>query len=144
MTSAIIEILIMLLGAAIFGYLVGRLCGRCNNCGMCMRCGNTSSSQTVVATPVPQKPTGTKDDLKQIEGIGAGIEKLLNTEGIHTFDHVVHAPVERIRAILTKAGPIFASHDPATWREQAILARDGKWIEFETLKKELVNGIRIK
>jgi hypothetical protein len=34
-------------------------------------------------------------------------------------------------------------HDCETWPEQAALARDGKWAEFEALVTALNNGKRV-
>lgn len=83
-----------------------------------------------------------KDDLKKIEGIGPKIEQLLNTGGIHTFDDLTKATVERIRGILIAAGPNYAVHDPSTWAEQATLANTAQWEALDTLQEELKGGKR--
>ena len=83
-----------------------------------------------------------KDDLKKIEGVGPKIEQLLNADGINTFNDVVNATVERIKGILTAAGPNYAVHDPATWAEQSRLAASGNWDELAKLQEELKGGKR--
>jgi predicted flap endonuclease-1-like 5' DNA nuclease len=157
--TALLEILIMLVGAFLFGYYVRKFCSCCSDC--CCDCAEqklvakTAPAAVVpkpqvapVAAPVapapkpvaaPVAPT-TKDDLKKIEGIGPAIEKLLNAEGITTFAQIADAAPGRLKAILDKAGSQFAMHDCETWPQQAALARDGKWTEFEALLVKLVNG----
>ncbi len=86
--------------------------------------------------------SSTKDDLKKIEGIGPKIEQLLNADGINTFQDIINTSVERIRGILTAAGPNYAVHDPATWAEQSELADAGKWEALDALQEELKGGKR--
>lgn len=81
------------------------------------------------------------DDLKIIEGIGPKIAELLNTAGIMTFAELASTEVSKLDEILTAAGPKFSIHQPTTWSQQAALARDGKFEELETLKKELDGGL---
>lgn len=81
-----------------------------------------------------------KDNLKKIEGIGPKIEKLLNADGILTFDQLAKAKVKRVAAILEAAGPRFRMHDPGTWAKQAKLAAAGKWEELDKLQAELDGG----
>ncbi|MEL7021335.1 MAG: helix-hairpin-helix domain-containing protein, partial [Bacteroidota bacterium] len=59
-----------------------------------------------------------KDDLKKINGIGPKIEKLLNEAGIFTYQQLIDAKDEELRAILKEAGPRFKMHNPADWNEQ--------------------------
>lgn len=81
-----------------------------------------------------------KDDLKKIEGIGPKIEGLLNEGGFMTFAELAAGPTEKIQAILDAAGPRYRIHKPATWSEQAALARDGKWDELNELQDRLDGG----
>ena len=90
-----------------------------------------------VATPLTE---AVKDDLKKIEGVGPKIEGLLNAGGFHTFADVAEGPVEKIQAILDEAGPRYRVHKPATWAQQAALARDGKWDELKVLQDQLSGG----
>jgi predicted flap endonuclease-1-like 5' DNA nuclease len=159
--TALLEILIMLVGAFLFGYFVRKYCSCCSDC--CCECADKkpqakAAPQAVaaakphiaptVAAPVALAPkpvaapvaASTKDDLKKIEGIGPAIEKLLNAEGITSFAQIADAQPGRLKAILDTAGSQFAMHDCETWPQQAALARDGKWTEFEALLVKLVNG----
>lgn len=154
--TALLEILIMLVGAFLFGYFVRAYCTECcSDCDCdCEEKKPATKAAVPAATPKPvvapvmpvaaPKPAPVvhtaKDDLKKIEGIGPAIEKLLNAEGITTFAQVASAQPAALKAILEKAGSQFALHDCETWPQQAALARDGKWTEFEALLVKLVNG----
>jgi len=48
--------------------------------------------------------------------------------------------VEKMKSILDAAGPRFQIHNPATWADQAALARDGKWDELKKWQDELYKG----
>lgn len=156
--TALLEILIMLVGSFAFGYFV-RWYGSCC-CGCECTCDSEQKPSAPAPSPKPQpvahaeKPAPApvvtapapgikRDDLKKIEGIGPAIEKLLNTEGILTFTQVAEATPVRLRAILEKAGPQFALHECESWPQQAALARDGKWVEFEALLAKLLSGQRV-
>ena len=131
-STAIFEIIIMLLVAFILGYLICR----CKN-----RCGKKAviaGAAAVAAGAAVAK--GGKDDLKLIEGIGPAIEKVLNNAGITTFAQVVELEVTEIRTILDNAGPQFKIRSGETWAEQAVLGRDGKFDELAVLREELDNG----
>lgn len=90
----------------------------------------------VVAATTPTK----KDDLKIVEGIGPKIEELFNNAGIYTFAELADTSAEKMKAILDAAGPRFQIHNPATWADQAALARDGKWDELKKWQDELYKG----
>jgi predicted flap endonuclease-1-like 5' DNA nuclease len=80
------------------------------------------------------------DDLKLIEGIGSVIEGLLNKANIYTFKKLAAMPIGGLRDILEEAGERFRIHDPATWPDQAELARDGKWDALKTMQDALKGG----
>ncbi len=71
------------------------------------------------------------DDLVIIEGIGPKIAGLFNDAGITTFAQLADTSVEKMKEILTAAGPRYAVHNPSSWAEQAVLARDGKMDELK-------------
>lgn len=81
------------------------------------------------------------DDLTVLEGIGPKINILLKEAGITTFAQLAETEVEKLRTILNEANLRIA--DPATWPEQAKLAAEGKWDEFEKLTAELKGGRRV-
>ena len=84
------------------------------------------------------------DDLSIIEGIGSKITELLIQAGIYTFADLAQTDVSRLYQVLYEGGPRYNRADPATWPEQAALARDGNWVVLETLQDELKGGKRDK
>jgi predicted flap endonuclease-1-like 5' DNA nuclease len=82
----------------------------------------------------------TQDDLKAVEGIGPKIEQLLHADGIKTWAQLANASVDRLKAILTKAGPRYMLADPMTWPRQAALANEGQWAALDDLQKALNGG----
>lgn len=81
-----------------------------------------------------------KTNLEIIEGIGPKIKEVLNNARIVTFRDLATTPIYRIKDILDAGGSQFASHDPSTWVEQAMLAENGQWEQLEDLKNYLVAG----
>jgi predicted flap endonuclease-1-like 5' DNA nuclease len=96
--------------------------------------GIAASGLGVAAAPTK------KDDLKIVEGIGPKIEELFNKAGIYTFAELSNTTAARMKEILDAAGPRFQIHNPATWADQAALARDGKWDELKKWQDELYKG----
>ncbi|MBK6783527.1 MAG: 50S ribosomal protein L27 [Saprospiraceae bacterium] len=86
------------------------------------------------------KPSSSKDNLAKIEGIGPKIAELFNNAGIMTFADLAGSDVDKLKDILSEAGPRFAAHSPGTWPQQASLAADGKWDELKTLQESLDGG----
>ncbi len=138
-STAITEILIMLIVAGIIGYLLGLL-----HSYLTCKCKKevTSVKEETKKVATIQESV-VKDDLKKIEGIGPAIEKLLHAAGIFTFAQLADTSLEKIKEIIHAAGPQFQMHGGDTWAEQAVLARDGKWEEFKKLTDELSNGKRV-
>ena len=68
-------------------------------------------------------------DLTMINGIGPGIQKVLNDAGIYTFDQLARSTPEDLRTIIRMSG--LRSDDPANWPEQARLAAEGKWDDMK-------------
>ncbi len=83
---------------------------------------------------------GKPDDLKIIEGIGPKIAELLVAAGISTFVKLAETDVAKLREILEAAGSKFATHDPATWPQQATLAAEGKMDALKVLQDQLQGG----
>ena len=142
-STAALEIITMLAGSFLLGYLLHWLICRARHSSMATTSARTpraavSSNMTAPAarTTVSSKP----DDLKVIEGIGPKIETLLNAAGIMTFAQLARSSAASVKSILDEAGPRFQMHDPSTWMEQAALARDGKMAELERLKERLTAG----
>ncbi len=81
-----------------------------------------------------------EDDLTKIEGIGPKIEQLLNADGIRSYRDMVDGGVDKIQAVLDKAGPLYKVHNPMTWTNQAELAAEGKWDELYQMQSQLKGG----
>lgn len=81
-----------------------------------------------------------KDDLKIVEGIGPRIAELFNENGIQTWLQLSNTSPDRLREILTEAGPRFRMHNPDTWPNQALLAAEGRWQELEDYQDHLTGG----
>ena len=151
------EILIMLLGAFILGYLLRWAQNKLWGCEYCeeidfeeeiyvsdeivLEEGNkmneekTEQAENTQAVPLPAGVT--MDDLKIVEGIGPKIELLLNKEGINTWKALAETNAVYLRQILADAGDGFHMHDPATWPEQAALAQTGRWEQLAGLQDAL-------
>jgi len=85
--------------------------------------------------------SGAVDDLKVIEGIGPKIASVLNAAGISSFRQLADLSPARILEILGNADPrLLRLADPATWPQQAQLAADGAWDEFQKLTDQLKGG----
>ena len=96
--------------------------------------------ETVVETTSKASKSPKADDLKIIEGIGPKIADLFINADVDTFAKLAETSVEQMKSILSSGGPRFASHDPSTWAEQAVLARDGKMAELQELQDRLNGG----
>lgn len=106
--------------------------------------GTKKNTATVKKAKTTKKAAKTpaKDKLTIIEGIGPKIEGLLKADGIDTFDKLAKASQKKLKEILEKAGPRYKMHDPATWSEQAKLAKAGEWDKLEKLQSKLKGGKR--
>ena len=95
--------------------------------------------KTAVVEVENTEPTATAgDDLEIIEGIGPKIASVLTEAGIDTFAKLADTTPEAIQEIVSAAG--IGSKSPATWPQQAALARDGKFDELKVWQDELNAG----
>lgn len=120
--DATMEILIMVIGAWIFGFILGWILKRCNH--------------SEIVTAHKSKKV---DNLKVVEWIWPKIEKLLNKADIHSFKDLSDANYKDIKKLLEDAGSMFKMHDPKTWPDQAKLAADGHWGELKEYQ-DLLNA----
>jgi large subunit ribosomal protein L17 len=92
----------------------------------------------VVEEVVAEPSEVAADDLEIIEGIGPKIAGALVAAGVTTFAQLADMTPEAIQEIVSAAG--IGSKSPATWPQQASLARDGKFDELKTWQDELNAG----
>jgi predicted flap endonuclease-1-like 5' DNA nuclease len=83
---------------------------------------------------------GSSEDLTVIEGLGPKIQMLLNQYGIYTYRQLAETEVERLKEILSTAGPQLAMHDPGTWPSQANLAANDQWDTLKSVQGFLKGG----
>ncbi|MGO3163055.1 MAG: 50S ribosomal protein L17, partial [Sphingobacteriaceae bacterium] len=67
----------------------------------------------------------------------------LTAAGIASYAELAKTDAEKVKEILSEAGPNFNIADTTTWAEQAQLAADGKFEELEKLKAELDGGKKV-
>lgn len=135
MTFLITQIVVCLLLAALFGFLIGWAL-RAMACQKKIAELEAEWAEKLAAAGAPLK----KDDLKRIEGIGPKIEKMLNDDLIYTWAELAEAPVDRLKGILRKGGDRYKMHDPKSWPDQAKLAAEGRWEELKELQDILDGG----
>ena len=97
-----------------------------------------ASPTVVVEEVVAESSEVAADDLEIIEGIGPKIAGALVAAGVTTFAQLADMTPEAIQEIVSAAG--IGSKSPATWPQQASLARDGKFDELKTWQDELNAG----
>jgi predicted flap endonuclease-1-like 5' DNA nuclease len=78
-----------------------------------------------------------RDDLQLIEGIGSGIEELMNDAGIFTFNQLASAPESQIQAILEAGGSSYSMHSAESWQNQARMAHNEQWSELRAYQESL-------
>lgn len=57
--------------------------------------------------------------ITDVEGIGPKVASLLAEAGIESLEQLAQTDEERLRTILSEAGPRYRAMDPATWPRQA-------------------------
>ena len=125
LTDATWEIIVMLLGALILGFLLKwALCG----------------GKHLKKVYNGKFSAFTNDDLKIVEGIGPKIEDLLKKNNITNWEELAQKSPKKLKETLKTGGERFLMHDPSSWRDQAALAHEGKWKELEQYQNLLVGG----
>ncbi len=90
----------------------------------------------LAALETPPEP----DDLTKIWGIGKGLEGILNTNGIYTFEQLAEIPEEQLDAIIDRAGSryrIATQNLHNTWATQAEMAAADDWEALENYQDQL-------
>ena len=147
------EILLMLLGAFILGYLIRYFVGKGRYGKYETQIAGLESNLSAVNTEKMQIATelddykarfSTKiakpDDLKIVEGIGPKIESLLKAGGVNNWTDLAGAETSRLKSILSDAGDRYRIHDPSTWPKQAGMASNNQWEELEAFQNSLTAG----
>jgi hypothetical protein len=135
MTYLITQIILCLLLAALFGFLIGWAL-RSLLCQKKISELEAAWQERLAAASAVEK----RDDLTKIEGIGPKIETLLYDNRIFTFADLAQAQVDTLKRILRAAGERFQMHDPSSWPDQATLADEGRWEELKELQDILQGG----
>jgi len=135
MTYLITQIILCLLLAALFGFLIGWAL-RSLLCQKKISELEAAWQERLAADSAVEK----RDDLTKIEGIGPKIETLLYDNRIFTFADLAQAQVDTLKRILRAAGERFQMHDPSSWPDQATLADEGRWEELKELQDILQGG----
>jgi predicted flap endonuclease-1-like 5' DNA nuclease len=138
MTLLVSHIILCLLLAALFGFLIGWGL-RSASCQKKITQLEAAWADRLAAAASGGAPVQ-RDDLKRIEGIGPKIETMLNDDQIYTWADLAAAPVERLKGILRSGGDRYRMHDPNSWPDQAKLAAQGRWKELEELQDILQGG----
>ncbi|MCF0054736.1 hypothetical protein [Dyadobacter sp. CY356] len=156
--DALWQHILMLVVAAILGYIIGYITGSsvisqledelgrldndlqyCKSQKKAVKIATNTTRESFTGIAVtPEKVQ--HDDLKIIEGIGPKLESILNAAGIHSFYQLSQKTPEQISAILSNSDSRFQVHDPATWPRQAELASKGNWDELKAWQDQLNGG----
>ncbi|PHS71005.1 MAG: hypothetical protein COB23_01750 [Methylophaga sp.] len=151
MTNATVEIIIMLLGAFILGFILRHFLGCKSKLNVTHH--HRTPEPTISSVPaaaldiesnteskVKTKADKPPEDLKLVKGIDPKIEALLHAGGILTMAQLATVDTAVIQKILNSVGSKYARRDPQTWSIQADLIEDKKWIELEEYQDTLVGG----
>ena len=137
------QMLLCLLLAALFGFLIGWLLRAltCNRKIAAMESSYQARVAEIEASWASRLAAlEAEDDLKKIEGLGPKIATLLHDNGIRTWAKLAETPVETLQGILRSAGDRFKMHDPTSWPDQARLAAEGRWQELDEMQDILLGG----
>ena len=86
-------------------------------------------------SPEQQTDPTLGDDLTVIEGIDPNTAAAFQTAGLHTYQDLADADVEKLKTISAEAD--FDLTEPSSWIKQAQLAADGDWQGLQRLQDEL-------
>lgn len=75
------------------------------------------------------------EDLTRIEGVGPKTAKVLQKNGIYTYQQLSETPLASLQQFLKKEGGAYLRHGHETWAKQAQLAANGDWEALEAWQK---------
>jgi len=135
-SDASLEIIIMLLWAFILWYLL---------CYVLLpkqdkktKSSVQKSEKKVLLPWVVNTPK--KDDLQLIEWIWPALEKVLHNNGVSNYKDIVSLDISGLEDLLESLGGRYASYNPTTWPDQALLAKRKKWSELEEYQEIMKNA----
>ena len=136
-TSDLLFIVIVLLVAAILGFMAGYMLN--------LKSKTKSAISKLTFNAIKAEEVMGKEivanDLKVIEGIGPKIESILRHHGINTWYELSESKNETItKNLITDGGDKFRIHDPVSWPRQAELAFKGEWKELKEYQDFLQGG----
>ncbi len=65
--------------------------------------------------------------LQALEGIGTKMEEILNKNGIHSYEDLANADIEKLKKMLKRAGYRTSRAELENWQKQAAMASKGQW-----------------
>jgi len=144
LASDLLFIIIVLLIAAILGFLVGYFMRRpkaaASDISKETGEGDILSFDAKTARAILGKYIAA-NDLKIVKGIGPVIEGILKSNNVNTWKKLSENDPEHISTLLiTEGGERYRLHDPVTWPKQAELAFNGNWEELKEFQHEIVHG----
>lgn len=165
--SDLVFILVVLVVAALLGFIIGYLVKRYQCLRRCSELEDEIAKQknllsecerekqtlraeldSMINVPFDAKAASdamgvkvTENDLVIIEGIGEKIASILKGRGIDTWLKLSKTDAAKIKEILLEVGGSqYNVHEPRTWPGQALLAAQGKWGELKKYQDELNAG----
>lgn len=136
LSDATLEILLMLLGSFILGWLFRHIFGG----DVLSKAKSYLPTLAIQRAPMVIHSPYRNDDLKIVEGIGPKIEALFKAHGIQNWEDLANATPAQLREILNRGGDRFALAEPKTWPDQAALAREGRFDELKKFQNVLMAG----
>lgn len=79
----------------------------------------------------------TENDLTLITGIGPKTAALLHANGIQTWGDLARSSSENLTKMLSEAGGIYKSLDPAHWAKQAAMAASSEWRKLRVYQETI-------
>jgi predicted flap endonuclease-1-like 5' DNA nuclease len=168
-TADLTFILLVLIIAAILGFLIGYYLRKSMKCKKCIELEKENEAHKHRILKLEEEVTALKfkiekllagdikfdaakakkamgyaiklNDLEIVEGIGPKIAGILKDRGITTWKGLSEAfPGDILKYLIEDGGEQYRIHVPDTWPAQATLAAEGKWDELKALQDKLTGG----
>jgi predicted flap endonuclease-1-like 5' DNA nuclease len=99
--------------------------------------GLSSATLAGIATKLSTPTSQHRDDFQKLSGIDVIMENVLHKAGIHSYQQLAEAPLQRLQGIVETANIAMSETDLKQWAAQAKLAASGEWDKLATLKSQL-------